>query len=78
MYLQAVCKSKSVKLKGTQLEGDRFSRYCEQLAEHPPDHISRGTHGSINYGLIRVLLFNRELRITNRYLRPLSESYMNI
>ncbi len=38
----------------------------------------RGTHGSINYGPIRVLFFNWELRITDHYLRPLSESYINI
>ncbi len=36
------------------------------------------THGSIKYGLIRVLLFNRELRIADHYLRPLSEPYINI
>ncbi len=39
---------------------------------------SRHTHGSIKYGLIRVLFFNRELWITYHYLRPLSESYISI
>ncbi len=36
--------------------------------------------GSIKYGLIRVLFFNREvLRIADHYLRPLlvSESYIS-
>ena len=38
-----------------------------------------GTHGSIKYGPIRFLyFFNREVRITDNYLRPLSESYINI
>ena len=39
---------------------------------------SGGTHGSIKYGQIRVLFFNRELRIADHYLRPLSELYINI
>ncbi len=41
-------------------------------------YIRRGTHGSIKYGLIRVLFFKRELRIADHYLRPLSEFYINI
>ncbi len=43
------------------------------------NHITaRGTHGSIKYGPIRVLFFNRELQIAGHYLRPPSESYINI
>ena len=38
----------------------------------------RGIHGSIKYGVIQVLVFNRELRIADHYLRPLSEWYINI
>ncbi len=37
-----------------------------------------GIHGSIKYGPARVLLFNRELRIADHYLRTLSQSYVNI
>ncbi len=32
--------------------------------------------GSVKYQLILVLYFNRELRIADHYLRPLSESYI--
>ncbi len=34
----------------------------------------------IKHGVIRVLVFNRELRFADHYLylRPLSESYINI
>ncbi len=39
---------------------------------------TRDTHGSIKYGLIRVLLFKRGLRIADHYLRLLAESYINI
>ena len=38
----------------------------------------RGTHGSIKFGPTRVLIVNRELRIADHYLRPLSEPYINI
>ena len=38
--------------------------------------IPRGIHGSIKYGPIRVLFFNRELQIVDHYLRPLSEAYI--
>ncbi len=40
--------------------------------------IHRGTHGSIKYGPVQVLFFNRELRIADHYFRPSSESYINI
>ncbi len=36
--------------------------------------IERGTHGSIKYGPIGVLFFNRELLIADHYLRP---QYLN-
>ncbi len=38
---------------------------------------SRGSHDPINYGLIRVLVFDREERIPDHYLRPLSETYID-
>ncbi len=40
--------------------------------------MSWGIYGSIKYGLILVLVFNGELQIADHYLRPLSESYINI
>ncbi len=39
---------------------------------------TRGTHGYIKYGPIRVLFFNRELRIADHYLSPISELYISI
>ncbi len=46
--------------------------------EGPLVEVTRGTHGSIKYGPIRVLFFNIELRIADHYLNPLSEAYINI
>ncbi len=42
--------------------------YLDNLYSHTS---IRGTHGSIKYGPIQVLCFNRELRIADHYLRPL-------
>ena len=47
---------------------------CRKQADYS-EHIMgleiiRGIHGSMKYGLIRVLLFNRELQIADHYEDP--------
>ena len=40
--------------------------------------LRKGTHLPIKYCLIRVLFFNRELRLADHYLRPQLQLYINI
>ena len=56
----------------------------EELFFTPQLASLRGTHSYTwvyklpRYGPTRVLFFNRELQIPDHYLRPISESYINI